>query len=66
MFLFNFIILIVLGLFFGLNCILMLSIRRNSKFNYIDILMDGYFKWIGFISVDLNFNNIIKVNLLYN
>lgn len=55
-----------MGLLFGLNCILMLSIRRNSKFSYIDILMDGYFKWVGFISVDLNFNIIIMVNLLYN
>lgn len=57
---------IATGLFSGPNCIPMLSTRRNSKLNHIDISMDGYFKWIGPISVDPNSNNITKVNLSHN
>nr|XP_019920817.2 toll-like receptor 4 [Crassostrea gigas] len=58
--------LIATGLLSGPNCIPMLSTRRNSKLSHIDISMDGYFKWVGPISVDPNFNIITTVNLSHN
>lgn len=58
--------LIATGLLSGPNCIPLLSTRRFSKLHHIDISTDGYFIWVGPISVDPKFNNITKVNLSHN
>nr|XP_011420662.2 toll-like receptor 4 [Crassostrea gigas] len=58
--------LIATGLISGRNCIPLLSTRNTSKLSYIDISRDGYYRWIGPIRVNPNWNNVTTLNLSHN